>query len=222
MSTGQRGLANSQSDAQSEVKEYVPDVICRHCGQLINLPRESYSWYAGEVTCRECQCTLYVEIGDYQSLLGGTPIPTHLPFPNAPGGRVLRTPKVVRRPNAFPIDLVHGTESEKIPAEVKDPLRTAIRAFDDERYADAAVRCRVVIESALRQQGVQGSTPSSMVDEATRDRLLFEPYEKYGQIIVAAGGQGAHAPRPPITRDRALLLIGLTADLLRMLYDIET
>ena len=55
-----------------EVQEYVPDVQCPNCGKFIRLPYETYAWYAGEVSCAECQCKAYVEIGDFEpSPLGG-------------------------------------------------------------------------------------------------------------------------------------------------------
>ena len=134
---------------------------------------------------------------------------------------MLGTTKLVKGSNTIPRDLVEGTESAKIAEIPKKAMRTAIRQFETGEYDSAAVRCRVTIEGALEDNGVRQKNPSTMVEEAYRDRLLIEPYEKYAQIVVAAGGKSAH-PRLPIDRSTALICIALTAALLRYLYEVPT
>ena len=45
--------------------QYVPDVICPNCREIIQIPLPTYSWYQGEVGCRVCQCTVSVKIGEW-------------------------------------------------------------------------------------------------------------------------------------------------------------
>ena len=199
--------------------EYVPDLICPNCANVMRVPREGYSWYAGNVPCGRCQCQVQVEIGDYETDYLGRKYPTTIPFDDSPGGKVLETPKVVERARIIPLILVQGTEAEKIPETLREIFRTAIQGFEEGRYDDAVVRCRVTLEATLRRLDVAGDTPSSLVAAAHRDRLLSSPYEKYGQIVVAMGGGSAHGG-PPVSQADALLVIGLIASLLRRLYDV--
>ena len=56
------------SDTTQEVRviAYVPDVICPdpNCSEIMEIPRETYAWYSGEVGCRHCKSTVFVKIGD--------------------------------------------------------------------------------------------------------------------------------------------------------------
>ena len=204
---------------ESEV-QYVPDVACPNCGRLLNLPRDTYAWYKGNVTCANCQTVCYIEIGDYLSHNLGPTVPTTVRFENSRGGLLLRAPQIVEKRDSVPLDLVAGTESESIPVRPKRILRTAVSHFEERRYDDAAVRCRVLVEYVLEDQGIKSNPPSQMVDQAIAERLLVVPLDKYAQIIVAAGGQAAH-PRQPISRNDALLVIGMAASLLRQLYEVD-
>ena len=199
--------------------EYVPDVQCPNCAAPIPLARDTYRWYAGLVRCGRCGCQMQVAVGDYQKDYIGNMSPSTIPFGNSPGGTLLGTPRIVEQRNTIPRALVDGTESEKIPEVVRLNIRSAIQGFEDDRYDDAMVRCRVTLEAALRQHGVKEDSPSRMVEAAHQDRLLIEPYEKFGQIVATMGGRSAHA-RPPVSRGNALLVIGLTASLVRVLYEV--
>ena len=210
-----------QADTIEESEaQYVPDVACPNCGQFLNLPRDTYAWYKGNVTCAECQAEIHVEIGDYQTTNLGPTVPRTVRFRNATGGFLLRTPQIVEKRDGVPLDLVTGAESERIPELPRRILRTAVSHFEDRRYEDAAVRCRVLVEHILEDQGIKSNTPARMVEQAVSDRLLVEPLNKYAEIIVAAGGQAAH-PRQPISRSDALLVIGMAASLLRQLYEVD-
>ena len=201
--------------------EFVPDVVCPNCKRLVHLPRETYAWYDDTTSCAWCQADFGVRIGGYQADSLGNPVPRSTPFDKSPGGILLEAPILVQRPNTVPREIVDGMESEKIHETSRLAFRTAIRHFESGRYEDAVVRCRVTIEATLGHHGVEKNTPATMVAEAHRDRLLTEPYEKYAQIVVAAGGRGAHPERRPMSRSNALLILGLTAALLRVLYGVE-
>ena len=212
-------LQEQISQTEQEI-EFVPDVVCPNCKRLVRLPRETYAWYDDKTGCEWCQAEFLVAIGDYQTDSLGNPVPSSTPFGRSSGGILLRAPILNQRPNTVPREIVEGTESEKIPEIPRLAFRTATQHFESGRYEDAAVRCRVTIEAALRNHGVEKNTPATMVAEAHQDRLLVDPYEKYAQMVVAAGGQGAHPERKPINRSRALIIIAMTGDLLRILYDV--
>ena len=203
----------------SQEIKYVPDVHCPNCAALILLDRDTYRWYVGPLRCGRCMCQMQVEIGDHRKDYIGNMSPTTLPFGTLQGGLLLGAPRIIEQPNTIPWALVEGTESEKIPDVVRQNVRTAIKGFEEDRYDDAVVRCRVTLEAALRQHGVAGDSPSGLVEAAYRDKLLIEPYEKYGHIVTTMGGRSAHGGRP-VSRGNALLVIGLTAAVIRMLYEV--
>lgn len=206
------------TDGSQEIK-YVPDVHCPNCAELILLARDTYRWYVGPLRCGRCMCQMQVEIGDYRKDYIGNMSPTTLPSGTLQGGFLLSAPRIIEQPNTIPWALVDGTESEKVPDVVRLNFRTAIKGFDEGRYDDAVVRCRVTLEAALRLHGIKGDSPARLIEAAHQDRLLIEPYEKYGQIVTTMGGRSAH-DRPPISQGNALLVIGLTAALVRMLYEV--
>ena len=213
-------LQEQISQTEQEI-EFVPDVVCPNCKHFVRLPRETYAWYNDKTGCEWCQAEFLVAIGDYRPDYLGNKSPTSIPFSGSTGGKLLEAPILVQRPNTVPREIVEGTESENIHETSQLAFRTALRHFESGQYEDAAVRCRVTIEAALRNHGVEENTPATMVAKAHQDSLLTEPYEKYAQIVVAAGGRGAHPERRPVSRSNALLILGLTAALLRMLYGVE-
>ena len=199
--------------------EYVPDIFCPNCTSLIRVPRETYAWYDGPVPCWSCRADVHVEIGAHRKGSPGQgPVPMTRGFPGSSGGILLSPPRLIRT-CGLPAEFQEGTGSEKIPEGMRENFRIALQGFEAGRYDDAVVRCRVTLEAALRNRGVQGDSPSRLVEVAQKDSLLIEPYVKYGQIVVMMGGRSAH-DRPPVSRENALLVIGLTASLIRMLYEV--
>ena len=97
-------------------------------------------------------------------------------------------------------------------------MRTALWHYREGRYEDAVVRCRVTVEAILRDQGVAVDRPGRMVEQAIKDKLLTTHYGKLCEVVVALGGQGAHADRSPIRQSEALLMIGIVSMILRMYY----
>ncbi len=97
-------------------------------------------------------------------------------------------------------------------------MRTAIRAYKEERYEDAVVRCRVTLETAFHDKGVvDDGGPRRMVEKADADRLLREPYVSLCLSITSFGGKAAHR-RQEITAAEALSVLGCVAVVLQQLY----
>ena len=212
----------SQPEVSPEEIEYVPNVFCPNCKAVIRVPSETYAWYDGEVPCGACWADVHVKIGDYRPAgPGHEPIPTTRGgIRGSAGGILLSTPRLIRT-RGIPAEFQAGTGSESIPLAMRESSSSAGRGFEVGLYAQVAVECRSTIEAALLDRGVQGKTPANMIEAAIQNELLQDPYEKYPRIVVASGGRGAHPAREPVTREEALLVIGLTAALLRKLYEVE-
>ena len=213
----------SDQGTTQEEQTYVPDVVCSACGSTIYLDRQTYEWHNAEVRCRDCQAVLHVQIGaayyDPVAKVSYSAIRPNL-FTGR-GGQLLGAPRIVSPPSGVPQELTSGMESEKIPEHPREAFRTAVMHYGNFRYDDASVRCRVAIEAALLQQGVEKDTPGKMVIAAQRDRLLVTPYDKMAQAVVSAGGGAAHPSAPPVGRADVLIFIGMTATCLRALYGVE-
>ena len=194
----------------------MPDVLCPNCANLIRLP-QSYSWYDGVVPCSRCQSSLKVRLGDYFDGM----YPVTRPFPGSQGGLNLITPEIIKTGLTVPLELVQGIESERIAYIPREAMRSAIRHCNNLKYEDAVVRCRVTIEAALQDLGTSKDSPGRMVDKAIEDRLLTEPYGKLCQAVTSWGGQAAHPSVPPIGQAEALIVIGITAAVLRTLYPVD-
>ena len=160
----------------------MPAFLCPLCANLIRLP-PSYSWYAGEVPCGRCQSKMHVNIGDYRAHA----YKTTTPFEGSQGGLILSTPKIIETGVTVPLELVQGTDAERIPHIPREAMRTAIRNYKSLRYEDSVVRCRFTLESALEDLGISKDTPSKMVDQAIEERLLTAAYGSLCHAVTSLG-----------------------------------
>ena len=198
----------------------MPEIICPSCGHTLNLP-SSYNWYHGAVPCKFCGVTFKVSFGEFrQNPNTGAIYKATLPRPDSgEGGAVLIQPQVVEIGNDVPEELLHGTGSaSSMPDLPHKTWKTALWGYKEGRYEDAVVRCRVTLETILKDQGVPNDTPSRMVKKAIEERLLPSYYGKLCEVVATLGGQAAHAGSTPISQADALLMIGIIAAIIRMFY----
>ena len=150
----------------------MPELQCPRCAELIRLP-SGYNWYDGEVLCRFCKATIKVQIGEFRHASFGTVVRLVVPESDSgKGGAILRQPEVVEIGNNVPRELIHGTDAELVPDLPRKVMRTALWHYREGRYEDAVVRCRVLLEAVLKDQGVADGFPGKMVKQAIEDRLL--------------------------------------------------
>ena len=209
------------SDAEVQ---YVPDVICPSCSEIIHLPLPTYSWYQGEVGCKTCQSTVSVKIGEWGEWGAGPIVPRTIPFRNNSGGGILlEQPVLVRPGRRIPTSLVQGMESSAISEPLRRAMRTAIRHYERGDYPDAAVRCRYMIQEVLMTQGTEEDRPAVMISKAKETGRITDLVEPLCRAVVALGNRGAHPPDDPgepvtVTRNDALLAIAMSAKVLRNFY----
>ena len=106
------------------------------------------------------------------------------------GGAILRQPEVVEIGSNVPKEIMHGADAELVPDLPRKIMRTALWHYREGRYEDAVVRCRVLLEAVLKDQGVADGFPGKMVAQAIEDRLLPGHYGRLCEAVVALGGQG--------------------------------
>ena len=210
------------SDAEVQ---YVPDVICPSCSEIIQIPLPTYSWYRGEVGCKTCQSKVSVKIGDWGTSSLGVRVPHTTPFGNNSGGGgiLLEQPVLVRPGRRIPPSLVQGMESSAIAEPLRRAMRTAIRHYERRDYPDAAVRCRYMIQEVLMTQGTEEDRPAVMISKAKETGTITDLVEPLCRAVVALGNRGAHPPDDPgepvtVTRNDALLAIAMSAKVLRHFY----
>ena len=212
------------SDAEVQ---YVPDVICPSCSEIIQIPLPTYSWYRGEVGCKTCQSKVSVKIGDWGPRGAGSSgrVPHTTPFGNNSGGGgiLLEQPVLVRPGSRIPPILVQSMESSVIPEILRSVMRSAIGHYERRDYPDAAVRCRYMIQEVLMAQGTAEDRTAVMITKAKETGTITDLVEPLCRAVVALGNRGAHPPDDPgepvtMTRNDALLAIAMSAKVLRHFY----
>ena len=212
--------------------EYVPDIHCPKCGTEKRLNRRTYAWYGGgddepdgwPLTCSHCGAKYLVKIGSFRRDLLGNYQPTSVPFDSTtPGGILVKGPKLVETAAHVPPAIEEGLESGRIPDSIKAYFRTAKNHFLRQDYQDAAVRCRGTMEATLADQGVQlhRGHLSSMAVLARNQGLLTAADHNLCLAVATYGGDAAHPQTNPsrvVSRDDALMVINITANLLRRIY----
>jgi hypothetical protein len=121
----------------------------------------------------------------------------------------------------LPRTLIKDMESADIPEGPRKAIRTAIQHYDRGNYHDAAVRCRVTIETAFAEQGISRDHLSRMTEKARNESLITEGVRCLCVVVAHFGGKAAHPQSDPaveVTRSDSLTLIAVTANVLRHLY----
>ena len=212
--------------------EFVPDVKCPKCGTVARLNRRTYEWYGGRadeldgwpIKCDHCPATFLVKIGNFRPDPYGGFMPVSIPFDTTTrGGILVKGPKLVENEDAVPPVIEEGLESDSIPDSIKEAFRTARSHFLRHDYQDAAVRCRATMEATLADQGVRlhRGHLSSMAVQARSQGLLTEADHNLCLAVASYGGDAAHPQTNParvVSRDDALMVINITANLLRRIY----
>ena len=199
----------------------VPDVICPNCFKIINVPLPTYAWYRGQIGCQECQARVSVKIGNWEPIIDGIR-PRTRPFGRTiQGGLLLEEPELIDAGSALPSAFVRDMESTNLPEGPRKAMRTAVQHYKRRNYQDATVRCRFAIQGALLDLGVPDSSIRTMITKAKDSSVITAPLEPLCLAVAAFGNKGAHPqdePAPIVTRDDALMVIGMTANVLRTLY----
>ena len=204
--------------------EFVPDLNCPNpnCGKAIFLDRELYAWFRGEIPCGNCHCVVLVTIGAWgRNRRTGRATPTVVPFGEARGGHLLEPPTVVKGADTLP-DFLPGGLGSNVPDDCRAAFQTAIRHFNNLDYLESGVGCRITAETAL--MGLQGVPRRVLVEMAKRAKdsnQITEVQQNLCLVISTYGGDSAHPQqdrRRMMDRPKAMLLIDMTAGLLRELF----
>lgn len=212
--------------------EYVPDIECPKCGTPKRLNRRTYEWYGGgpdeldgwPLKCGRCAATFLVKIGNFQPDPYGGYMPASRPFDSTTrGGILVKGPALVENTEDVPPVIEEGLESDSIPDSIKATFRTARSHFLRQDYQDAAVRCRATMEATIADQGLQlhRGHLSAMAIQAKNQGLLTEADHNLCLAVASYGGDAAHPQSNPsrvVSRDDALMVINITANLLRRIY----
>ena len=210
---------------ETDEVEFVPDLICPNpnCGKNIYLDRELYAWFPpGKIPCGHCHCVVSVHIGDWgRDRKTGKIVARSVPFGNSKGGHLLEAPEVVKESDILPDFLVRGLGAN-IPENCLATFQTAIRHLNNLDYLESGVSCRMTAETALMGfAGIPRRSLAEMAKRAGDSNQITEVQKNLCLVISSYGGDSAHPqqdPRRMMDRPKAMMLIDITAGLLRELF----
>ncbi len=162
------------NDIQKATEDCImPFPICPTCGAKIDLDRETYQNYTGEVTCRHCRRRMAVTIsyGELHECRSFVDPDLKVPWE----------------------DVANYEENEWIIPLHWLAYQEAFTCLEGGAFRAAAVMCRLAMEHALRELGVPEGDTAKMIAYANGHGILQGKYKHMARSVGFFGGKGAHA-----------------------------
>ena len=172
-------------------------VKCPHCDQMMVFSLPEYEFFSGTVGCEHCHRKSHLRIGGYYrdgflSRTVATSEPVWISGRSATsGGRLLSIKPIV------PPELVVGI-SDKVPEEPRRDFEGAVRCFDIGVLRGSAVLLRRCVQSTLRLNGIEESTPTRMISVAHQMGILSELAKRQSDVVTFMGNKAAHPQDDPL------------------------
>ena len=164
---------------------------CPYCDRIIELPLPEYEFYDDEIGCGHCHRKSHLKVGGY---FKWNPFVEELKPTTNPmqiGDRLLLGGRLISIEPLIPPELVLGI-SDKIPGAPRRALESAVRCLEIGEYGAVAIFCRLSVQSALRDRGIGGTTPSGMINRANSQDLISDLAHKQSEAVTFMGNKSAH------------------------------
>lgn len=170
-------------------------VRCPYCDATMAFRLPEYEFYEGVVGCEHCHRRSDVHIGGYyRSSIGVTLSTTE---PKWVRGEPVIGGRLISVQAAVPADLALDI-SQKVPAELRQDLASAVKCFEMGEHRATAMLCRRIVQAALKIQGIREDLPTRMINVARQQGVLSELARKQSDAVTFMGNKAARPQDDPL------------------------